>query len=295
VSKSASKIRAPAVGAVLLQSMAGRWDAFGNQVARARKNPTERTIHDLRVATRRLIATLDIVGTALPGGACRRSRRQLKRYLRAFSTLRDLQVQIIAVRELAVRFPFLQPFLTVLMVRETLLVKRSRREVFAIQMTPMEREVSAAGHRLESLLADPVMADAARSAVLGALGSAFVRAGGLKAGAMTGKTNRIHRFRIAFKRFRYTLEALQPLLHDATGEVLKAMNRYQVMMGEIQDVDVLESMVSIFARRRARSAPVQSLRLKEHLADRRKDLITRFIASAGEFDRFWRDSSPPGC
>lgn len=280
---------APAITAVLLRSMAERWQVFAGQVGRSRRRPTEKAIHDLRVATRRLIATLDIVRTILPDDICRRARKQLKRHLKAFSALRDLQVQIIAVRGLSARFPVLRLFLTVLLVREKVLLRHARREILGMQILPIEREVSDAENRLESLLADPVMRDATQSVVLGALGRAFTQAADLKAAAMSGKTTRIHRFRIAFKRFRYTVEALQPLLPGASKEMLKAMNSYQTRMGDIQDIEVLIGSVNNFARRRSRAAPIQFLRLKEYLINRRKELIAQFTASASELDRFWRD------
>ena len=285
---------APDVGAVLLRSLTDRWQVFAGQVAQSRRRPTEKAIHDLRVSTRRLIATLEIVRTILPGGPPSKIRRQLKRHLRAFSALRDLQVQMIAVRNLAIRFPALRPFLTVLVVRERLLLRQARREILAIRMQAMEQELATVENQLETLLADPIMRDASRQVVLGTLGRSFSRAATLKAGAMSGKTNRIHRFRITFKRYRYTVEALQPLLPGARQKMLKAMNRYQTRMGGIQDVEVLIGMINAFARRHSRAAPVQFLRLKVHLMNRRKELIAQFIASANELDGFWRDLSTPG-
>jgi CHAD domain-containing protein len=286
---------ARARSAVLHDSTAGRWREFARQLARSRKRPTETAIHDLRVAMRRLMATLDIVSAVLPDDPTRRSRRQLKRFLKAFGALRDLQVEIVAARELAPRFPFLHPYLTVLMVRERLLVKRAGRDIAAMQVRSLEREVSAAGSELDSLPVDPVLQDAIRSVVFGVLGKTFARAAGMRAGAMSGKSSKIHRFRVAFKRFRYTAEALQPLLHGMSKEMLKAMQKYQVMMGEIQDIEFLIAGVSVILRARRRIAPVETLRLKEHLTERRKELIARFRESAGELDRFWHACSPPGC
>jgi CHAD domain-containing protein len=279
----------PDISAVLLRSLTDRWQVFAAQAVLSRRHPTEKAIHDLRVATRRLIATLDILRTILPEGPPSKIRKQLKRHLKAFSALRDLQVQMIAVRRLVTRFPSLRPFLTALVVRERLLLKQARREILVIRMDAMERVLATVEQQLGALLADPVMRDASRQVVLGALGQAFSRAATLKAGAMSGKTNRIHRFRITFKRFRYAVEALQPLLPGVKQQMLKAMNRYQTRMGDIQDIEVLIGSVNSFARRHSRSAPVQFLRLKEHLLNRRKELIAQFIASANELDQFWRD------
>jgi CHAD domain-containing protein len=49
----------------------------------------------------------------------------------------------------------------------------------------------------------------------------------------------IHRMRIAFKRFRYTAELLQPFLPDFTQQRLQRMKDFQGAAGNIQDVAVL--------------------------------------------------------
>ena len=268
--------------------MAERWQVFATQVARCRRRASEPAIHDLRVATRRLIAVLEIVRTVCPESDAETLRRQLKRHLRAFSALRDIQVQIISVRNLTPRFPRLQLLRTVLMLRETQTLKQAQREVRSIHPGMMERHLATAETRLELLLADPLRRDLSRQIIHGVLGSAFSRAAGLRAGAMTGQTTRIHKYRVAFKRLRYTVEALRWMLPGADRTVLKTMNAYQTRMGVIQDIDVLIASVNAFARRHSRTAPAQWLGLKVYLMDRRNKLIAEFMAGAGELERYWR-------
>ena len=291
---SLSELSTRDIGGVLLRSLADRWQVFAGQAARSRRRPSERAIHDLRVSTRRLIATLEIVRTLLPGDSPSRIRRQLKRHLKAFSDLRDLQVQMISVRRLCTRFPALRPFAHLLLGREKLLLKHARQEIRGMRMQTMERALASVENQLEIPLADPLMRDASHTIAIGALGRTYWRAATLRAGAMSGKTSRIHRFRIAFKRFRYAVEALQPLLLGVDRRMLKAMNGYQTRMGNVQDIAVLIASVNAFARRHGRSAPVQFLRLKEHLMARRKSLIEEFITAADELDSFWHRLSPSG-
>src|SRR5206468_3419224 len=49
----------------------------------------------------------------------------------------------------------------------------------------------------------------------------------------------IHRMRLAFKRFRYTLQAAQPILHDTPETMFDRMHEFQDMLGAVQDADVL--------------------------------------------------------
>src|SRR5512135_1118097 len=77
-----------AAGATLVAALDGRWEKFLAELRRNRRRCTEPSIHDLRVATRRMIATLDVVGAVLPGGVPVQVRRKLKRLLKGFNELR---------------------------------------------------------------------------------------------------------------------------------------------------------------------------------------------------------------
>ncbi len=236
---------------------------------------------------RRLIAILDVLRTFAPGSDLSAIRKRLTKHLRAFSALRDLQVQLLAVRALTSRFPLMQLLRTMLMVREKALLKTAQQEILAIHLEEMERDLENAEQRAMLRYANPLMDEVSRHVVLGVLGKAFARAETLKDAALSGTTDRIHKFRIAFKKFRYTAEALQPFLPGVTKRLLKSMNAYQTRMGEIQDVEVLIATVNAFARHHGPPSPVRSVRLKVFLINKRGRLISRFLAKADEFERFW--------
>jgi CHAD domain-containing protein len=62
---------------------------------RCQKKYSEAAVHDLRVATRRLISTLDLLSELRPDDDLRQTRRKLKKTLDLFSPLRDVQVQLL--------------------------------------------------------------------------------------------------------------------------------------------------------------------------------------------------------
>ena len=284
--------RLPDSKEVLLRSLADRWHRFAEQAARSRERPSEKAIHDLRVATRRLLAVLDIVGAIAPSDQISKLRKRMKRYLQALSALRDTQVQILLLRELARKFPDLGLFLTVLMVREKQLVKSARKEIATLRIPSTEEEIVRIEEALASVLADPVVRDAAGPVLVGVTAQAFARAAALKRGALTGNSERVHRYRVAFKRFRYTVETLQPMLPEVNGQLLKAMNRYQVRMGDIQDFDVLARSVTAYAIHRSKLKPEQFRPVKDHLVSRRKNLVQEFIDKADEIAMFWAKLRP---
>jgi CHAD domain-containing protein len=71
------------------------------------------------------------------------------------------------------------------------------------------------------------------------LGGAFHRVVLLRKDIRRDNPATIHRMRVAFKRFRYTAELLQPFLAHFTEQRLARMKDFQAAAGNIQDVTVL--------------------------------------------------------
>ncbi|MCL5021092.1 MAG: CHAD domain-containing protein, partial [Bacteroidetes bacterium] len=86
---------------VLDESIAERWRTLARQTKRARSNSNEKTIHGLRVAMRRTMALLDLVRSIYPRNGAAGVLKQLDKQLQSLSTLRDIQVQILKVEQLA--------------------------------------------------------------------------------------------------------------------------------------------------------------------------------------------------
>src|SRR5690242_4343518 len=68
------------------------------------------------------------------------------------------------------------------------------------------------------------------------LGGAFRRVLILRRQIRRSAPRTIHRMRVAFKRFRYTAELLQPILPEFTPQRLERMKDFQDAAGKIQDV-----------------------------------------------------------
>ena len=273
---------------VLLRSFIGRREFFVSQLARTRKRATEKAIHDLRVSIRRLAAVLDVIKIIVSSSNLTKTRKRLKRLLGALSELRDVQVQIVTVRQLAGEFPVLNLFLTLLLVREKQIVRQIHVELRDFHVEQVDPGIIQIEKDLQTVLADPALRDAARAMVLGTLAKTFSRTVQLKPAALSGKGNSIHRLRIAFKRFRYTVEALEAILPNVTGRMKKSMNSYQVRMGNIQDMDVLVSSIRSHAKKHPRADQEQFRKLIEQLLNRRRELVLEFLSSVDELSLFWK-------
>ncbi len=285
--KTASAVK-PDTISILLRSFVDRHRVFTYQLSKSKKRATEKAVHDLRVSTRRLIAAVDIVRTMIPGATLSKTRKELKRLLSSLSELRDVQVQIIAVRGLVNEFPALNLFLTLLLVREKQILRRMHAGLRDPRLEQIDQGITETEKRLQTVLADPTLRDASRSVVIGKLAGAFSRTVNLKPAALSGNSERIHSLRIAFKRFRYTVEALEAILPNVTPRMMKSMNAYQVRMGNIQDIDVLISGIRAHAKSHRKTDQVQFKNLIDHLLNQRRELVLEFISSVDELSLFWR-------
>lgn len=261
------------------------------ELRRNRRHCTEPSIHDLRVATRRMIAALDAIGAVLPGGVPGQVRRKLKRLLKGFNELRDLHIQLMHFQALRPQFPVLQPFLAALRIRERELVRDAAQAIAGVKTRAMEQEIARAAESLALVTTGTEAEQATRATLLGALAAAFMRAVGLRKRVVPGEPASIHALRVAFKKFRYTVELLAPLLPAVGKKQFKAMNSYQTRMGEIQDLEVVGSALTMNPPGRLQAMPASLLPVHQHITQQRAEMVDRFMRDADELLTFWHTIS----
>jgi CHAD domain-containing protein len=277
----------------LVEALEARWRVYRKQLKRSQKLPTEETVHDLRVATRRLISLLDIVLAIHPDDDLRRARRRLKQQLDLFSPLRDIQVQLLTVEKMCPTFPELQGFAEVLAKRERKLRRRLGTRVRTVKMRPLRSLIRATVAALNPVLATPARRRAKRTAVLEAVEMAFQRVVERRRAIDPNDMATIHRMRVAFKKFRYMVEALAPILKEPTAKQLKAMNAFQDSMGAIQDVEVLLGSLQAFAQKSAETSKETLAAVNRELFRQRDGLVEGFLPTADTLFTFWKSKRKP--
>ena len=270
-----------------MRAVEGRWHRLAAELERNRRRCTEPGIHDLRVATRRLLAVLDLADAALPGEVSPRSRRMLRRYLKSFSPLRDCHVRIVMLGGLTRRFTVVRPLLGEARLLEKELVRNAGRVIVRLDAAAFEREVSAVALALASLEDTPARTSAAAAVLAGVAAKKYLRVAARGRKLTAGNTKTIHRLRVAFKEYRYVMEAILPVFPGVGKSHLRAMNAFQDRMGEIQDIEVLIGVVGKFAVRRGAAFPASVLNLQRHLAQRRLALVDSFMEGAEAVTQFW--------
>jgi len=265
-----------------------RWARFSQELARCRRKPTEPAIHDLRVAMRRLLAAMNTVDQLLPGRYFRRSSNELRKHLKAFNNLRDVHVQLLALRGLRRRFPLVRQYEAFIRKQEIPVLRKVRSELRGIRQFPLIGSLANVQVTLTNLYGNPSGRRALHAILVGSAASAFGRVLARSRAISVRDARSIHRMRVAFKKFRYTVELNGPLLPWADKKHGRAMDAFQTAMGEIQDLEVLAAGLRRFAQRSAPSATLLFLPLFQFLASIRTARLNTFLRAAEHLEDFWQ-------
>ena len=210
-------------------------------------------VHRMRVASRRLRATLPLFGPAL---AARRHLgwiKSVRGVTRALGEARDSDVQIEHVKA------FLEPLKPPYRAGVRRLLLRLRQQRLELQpavlkaldkfeksglVTEMAQTLAPFDIYRERLdLQDPLLLTTAKDAIRPRL-EEFLAFDEIV--PQPEKVQELHAMRIAAKRLRYTLETFAPLFEDEARKYIKVMRASQDMLGAIHDCDVWEVMLPQF-------------------------------------------------
>ena len=122
---------------------------------------------------------------------------------------------------------------------------------------------------------------------------AFANAVARRRSIAPAKPRAVHRTRVAFKKFRYLVEQLRPLMPRAAGGSPGKLRGYQKLMGDIQDCETLLAALDKFMREEKSEAR----RLRKFRAAVKHDhttLMARYLRRADELFAFWKPTAKPG-
>ena len=268
-----------------------QWQRYRKALKRCRRKFSEDSVHKLRVETRRLLALLDLVHTLWWEEPLAQLQRRLKRLFKSFSQLRDTQVQLLFVQEVLDRFPELARFDRTLAQRKRQLTARVARRVEGFDLNKLSRLATRVEKTLAARRRDHVHHDSDWILLRQSVDQAFVRAVRLRSNVDPNDSSTIHRVRVAFKKYRYLVELLQPLLPGVTARTIEAMHDYQTLMGEIQDIEILQATFDKFAAKK-KSRAAKLLGFRGYLATRREAVLARYLSRAGRLNKLAPPAAP---
>jgi CHAD domain-containing protein len=204
----------------------------------------DRGIHQARVATRRLREALPILAAKPEVGQAGKARRKIRRLTRALGTVRELDVALAMLDELA-RAEHL-PRLAVEDVRAHVLAERDarrdqmRRRLDRVDADKLNRRLASVAEQLAD------SADQSWRTVLSArlLARATRLEGAIDTAGQLYAPEHLHDVRIAVKKLRYVLELAAEA--GAAGAAARAstLKRAQELLGSLNDLHVLQQHVA---------------------------------------------------
>src|SRR5262249_15934167 len=204
------------------------WADFSEAWKKARTKSSEKSIHDLRVSTRRLIATLELTRSVSKHEEIPTLQRRFKKVLKSMGPLRDVQVQLENVS-------LLRQVNTIADFQRSL-ERRERRQIAGIDENlnqgtnhPLTKTVN--NIRTEFILLHDKVGDARIHAAVERLlrlrRNEFLRT---RRRFKPADEETLHRMRIALKKLRYTVEAAQPVIGDSAKELARNMQAFQQLL-----------------------------------------------------------------
>jgi CHAD domain-containing protein len=227
---------------LLLDSLAERGTAYEERLKLCREDFSKDAVHDLRTSIRRLLATLKVVTFVTSGSRAEKLADRLKEQLDGFSDLRDIQVMLGKVKENIDMLPELEPFQGYLEKREKRKQRSDKKHVENIKLGGVNKRLLKIHDALEDLSTQE-LDDKLPQAVDKAYLTVVQRYTEIDPGQLVS----IHQLRVAFKNFRYMVEAIYPCLPDFPESQLKLMHDYQTQMGDIHDIQVFIETLKQFA------------------------------------------------
>ena len=271
--------------ALLIRSLDERWESYRLQVKTCRREFSEEAVHDLRVATRRLLAVLDIVRVLDPHPGLQKARRSLKIQVDDLDDLRDVQVMLVEISETIDNFSDLKSFETHLQGREKRLLRLARKRINALKLSEFKKRIEEISESLKK----PTDNDTSRVQSYQAVDNTYLKTMQAFVQVDASQPSTIHRLRLAFKKFRYMVEVIQPMIPDYPELHLEHMHAYQSAMGDIQDIEVFLSTLNDYSESGAASFDPQPIR--RFYKQRHAESIASFIEDKGELLTFWRAAS----
>ncbi len=234
-----------ALGELVRRQTAARLKILGKKIAVAAKDPRDaENVHDLRVAIRRLTQCLRLFEAFFDPARAKKIHRRLKKLMERCGATRNYDIALELLRSAGVKSEDLAAHL----LKER---KRNERKMAAalrkwrkgvardwsrrLKVTAPLREALPTQAPVKGVVWNiraTVAENAAR--VLPGMADALFEAGA-RAAVPGAKYEELHRFRIAGKRFRYTLELFQDVYGVESGRMLAEMKKLQDMLGGIND------------------------------------------------------------
>jgi len=269
------------ISSPLVEALDARWLKYCSNLEACRQEFSEEAVHDVRVSTRRLLALVDLLRALSPHPHLEELRSAFKDQLDSYDDLRDTQVMLLRISATLAELPELASYQEFLRKQEEKLLRRAAQQVSAFDITDKTPFIDATRQTLLTRADE----DGLRQSVLPRVDEVYAVVLQRYNKVDSFRPSSIHRLRVAFKKLRYMLEIIQPLLPEIPARNFKDMHAYQTAMGDIQDLEVLLAALSDFAKRRASYDPGPARR---YFQRSHAQALYAYLDGMQQVHTFWR-------
>ena len=200
----------------------------------------ETSVHQARVASRRLREALPVLGASADAEALDRADKRVRRITRALGPVRELDVTLSLLDELEAKDR--APKRAIARLRAAVTEERQKRRRQMLEEIKPSR-LEKLRKRLVQVAAPERRTYATADAIGEAAGQAEYRARKLRAAIDRAGgiylADRLHRVRIEAKKLRYALEIQRELTHSRSTARLNRLKHQQDLLGRVHDLEVL--------------------------------------------------------
>ncbi len=208
----------------------------------------ESAVHDLRVAVRRLIATLTLVSLLLPTEKELLPIRELRRLFKSFARLRDFQVAIESIKKRKDGKLDIE-FIKWLQKCERKAKTKVKRYLDNWDEKKVQVGLSEFPERLSKNIPASIKGTRFTTKLERIAQNTFSAVETRKLLPTDSEPETAHALRIAFKKYRYQVEVIYALCNGITPAFLKRMQHFQTTLGTLQDLIVFESLVTQYQKK----------------------------------------------
>ncbi len=254
------------LGSHFISLLGEMWQYYLYQLDECQQHFSEEAVHDLRVCIRRFQSLNHLINSIFQNNYFNEIKAGLREQIKSLSQLRDIQVQILEIQNLRLKYPELNQFYYHLISNEDRLIKKINKKIHLLSADELEGFVYFLKlHIRKNSLENELIYDEIKSVVQNNYNFVLEHKNNLE--RLYPET--IHKLRLAFKVYRYILEHLQGFF-NLSDEFISDLRKYQTYMGEIQDNQVLYLNIEKFAREQS------------HIPYRAFEYILRIVVKEGE-------------
>jgi len=205
----------------------------------------DRAVHQARVASRRLRESVPVLSAGLKGSKANKARRKIRRLTGALGMVRELDVALKVVDEMAAAGDV--PRAAIDELRAHVLTERQKRREAMLKRLD-EVDADKLSRRLTSV--SDALASAETEQWRQVLGKRLLKRGKRLAAVVEEaghlyEPERLHQVRIAAKKMRYGLELADGGGVKSAAPMVRTLKRVQEMLGRLQDLQVLLQNVAV--------------------------------------------------